>query len=48
MDIKKTLLAATLASSFLFGSQATIAHSGSPEYVPIEQALSSSGARSTQ
>ena len=44
MDNKKTLLALSLASSLLLTSPATMAHGGSPDYLPIDQALSSSGA----
>lgn len=44
MHKNKTLLALTLASSLLFTSPATMAHGGSPDYLPIEQALQSSGA----
>ncbi|BBI54301.1 amine oxidase [Vreelandella olivaria] len=44
MDNKKTLLALSLASSLLLTSPATMAHGGSADYLPIDQALSSSGA----
>jgi len=44
MDNKKTLLALSLASSLLLTSPTTMAHGGSADYLPIDQALSSSGA----
>ncbi|UYO73904.1 stalk domain-containing protein [Halomonas qinghailakensis] len=44
MDNKKTLLALSLASSLLLLSPAAMAHGGSPDYLPIDQVLRSSGA----
>ncbi|MEL7897122.1 stalk domain-containing protein [Vreelandella neptunia] len=44
MNKNNTLLSLTLASSLLLASPAIMAHGGSPDYVPIEQALVSSGA----
>lgn len=41
---KKIALSVALASSLLFASPTTLAHGGSPDYLPISEALTSSGA----
>ncbi len=44
MNTKKTLLAAALASSLVLSSPNIMAHGGSPDYLPIAEVLTSSGA----
>lgn len=44
MNNRKTLLAAALASSLVLSSPSIMAHSSSPEYLPIVEVLNSSGA----
>ena len=41
---KKIALSIALASSLLLSSPTTLAHGGSAEYLPITEALNSSGA----